>query len=430
MTTKTMVTVDFPWPPPHNYAQIVNSTAAEFGAAVGSVKWGVSGCTINASFQENEMAKLALLANQFQQKVRERLLAAIRDPSVATKEPKDFTLDSQMVLNEVASRQFSGEGAWLGCRGSALRVKWSNVSEAKFSAVLDELVGRYLECQGVRPDDTYYVTLEGIIQTRLGERVSRLLESGIAFFKRELRRDPHQDHFDWLPFRDSIQATDKDFGFADAAFYVVGWTPGGRGPESERQGRGWAHPPDLERIARCKDFSDYLDELRKEPRKMSTPASSGIATARKGTHKVFIVHGQDEEAKLAVKDLLQKLDLEGIVLHEQPNKGRTIIEKFEAHGDVDFALVLLTPDDIGGPAGTSLDKLKPRARQNVVLELGYFFGHLGRDRVCALLKHDVEIPSDFGGMLWVKMDPAGAWKMEVAREMKEQEIPVDLNRLV
>src|SRR5258706_1627408 len=88
-------------------------------------------------------------------------------------------------------------------------------------------------------------------------------------------------------------------------------------------------------------------------------------------------------AKQSVARFLEKLDLKPIILHEQPNKGRTIIEKFEAHADVGFAVVLLTPDDVGEAADRA-DKLKHRARQNVVLELGYFIGKLGRGRACDL----------------------------------------------
>ncbi|MEE8356570.1 MAG: nucleotide-binding protein, partial [Anaerolineales bacterium] len=100
--------------------------------------------------------------------------------------------------------------------------------------------------------------------------------------------------------------------------------------------------------------------------------------------KIFIVHGRDEEAKDSLARFLEKLGLEVIILHEQPNQGRTIIEKFEDYSDVGFAVVLLTPDDIGGRANDL--ELLPRARQNVVFELGFFIGALGRERVCALHK--------------------------------------------
>jgi predicted nucleotide-binding protein len=162
----------------------------------------------------------------------------------------------------------------------------------------------------------------------------------------------------------------------------------------------------------------------------SLPLAPARAVAPTGSQKVFIVHGQDEEAKLAVQVLLQRLGLQGVVLHEQPNKGRTIIEKFEDHADVDFAVVLLTPDDVGGPAEAPRDALKARARQNVLFELGYFFAKLQRGHVCALLKGDVEIPSDISGIIWVRMDQAKAWQNDLARELHGAGLKVDMNRLL
>ena len=144
--------------------------------------------------------------------------------------------------------------------------------------------------------------------------------------------------------------------------------------------------------------------------------------------RVFVVHGHDEEAKQSAARCLEKLELEAIILHEQPNQGRTIIEKFEDYADVGFAVVLLTPDDMGA-ARDDIDNLRPRARQNVVFELGFFVGRLERQRVCALHKGDVEIPSDFAGVLWVSMDPGGAWRFTLGREMKAAGLDVDLNKL-
>jgi predicted nucleotide-binding protein len=90
---------------------------------------------------------------------------------------------------------------------------------------------------------------------------------------------------------------------------------------------------------------------------------------------------------------LRRFRCEAIVLMEQPNKGLTIIEKFEDSADeVGFAVVLLTPDDVGGIAAQ--DSQSTRARQNVIFELGYFSGKLGRGKVCLLRKGIVEIPSD------------------------------------
>jgi predicted nucleotide-binding protein len=146
--------------------------------------------------------------------------------------------------------------------------------------------------------------------------------------------------------------------------------------------------------------------------------------------KVFLVHGHDNEAKEGAARFLEKLRLQPIILHEQPNSGRTIIEKFETYsGDIAFAVVLLSPDDFGGTAdapGTA----NPRARQNVIMELGYFMGRLGRFRVCALYKGGVELPSDYQGVLYIEMDPAGAWKAKLAQEFVQAKLPIELSGLL
>lgn len=146
----------------------------------------------------------------------------------------------------------------------------------------------------------------------------------------------------------------------------------------------------------------------------------------KESNKVFIVHGRDNELKETVARFVEKLGLEAIILHEQVNEGNTIIEKFEKNTNVGFAIVLMTPDDIGG---LDAQNLKERARQNVILELGYFIGKLGRDCVAALVKGNIEIPSDFAGVVYTGVDPAGFWKIAVAKEMKACGYNVDLNKL-
>lgn len=143
--------------------------------------------------------------------------------------------------------------------------------------------------------------------------------------------------------------------------------------------------------------------------------------------KVFIVHGHDEGARESVARFLERIGFIPIILHEQANKGRTVIEKVEANADVGFAIVLLTPDDEGAArSGNS----EPRARQNVLLELGFFLGRLGRDRVCALKRGHVEIPSDFAGVVWEKMDESGGWKQSLARELQAVGHNIDWNKFM
>jgi CheY-like chemotaxis protein len=129
----------------------------------------------------------------------------------------------------------------------------------------------------------------------------------------------------------------------------------------------------------------------------------GLADVQKP--KVFIVHGHDETTKLALKNFLQnKLHLpEPIILHEQPSLGRTVIEKFEDYAfDASIVCVVLTPDDVGAAISDS-DDLKRRGRQNVIFELGYFLGQLGRKSGRVLLLHHgpIELPSDLAGIIYI-----------------------------
>ena len=140
------------------------------------------------------------------------------------------------------------------------------------------------------------------------------------------------------------------------------------------------------------------------------------------------MHGHDAEARESVARYIEKLGLEAIILHEQANQGRTIIEKVEHSSDVGFAVVLLTPDDVG--KSLLEQDLEPRARQNVLLELGYFIGRLQRSRVCALKKGKVSIPSDFAGVVWEELDEAGAWKTKLARELNAAGYKIDLSKLM
>jgi len=131
---------------------------------------------------------------------------------------------------------------------------------------------------------------------------------------------------------------------------------------------------------------------------------------------IFVVHGHDAGFKNQVADVLRRAGLNPVILHEQPNGGKTIIEKFEQHGgSAGFAVILLTADDVGGP---SLDQVQPRARQNVIGEMFWFAGKLGRSKVCALKKGDLEVPSDFASVVYTPVDERGAWKTDLLKELQ------------
>jgi predicted nucleotide-binding protein len=157
-------------------------------------------------------------------------------------------------------------------------------------------------------------------------------------------------------------------------------------------------------------------------------STATLKVAAFDSRKVFLVHGHDGEPKQAVARFLEGLDFQVVILREQANQGLTIIEKFEENADVGMAVVLLTPDDLG--RAKSEADLRPRARQNVVLELGYFIGRLGRSRVCALKQGDVEVPSDISGVVYVPYDANGAWQVALGQELERAGYDIDWNTVM
>ncbi|MCB8889574.1 TIR domain-containing protein [Vreelandella malpeensis] len=168
---------------------------------------------------------------------------------------------------------------------------------------------------------------------------------------------------------------------------------------------------------------DYTHDLLFKEKGVKNTKGSVVS---ENSNNVFIVHGHDEQAKESSARFIGKLGLNAIILHEQANEGKTIIEKLEKHTDAAYAIVLFTPDDVGSSAATS-ENLLPRARQNVLVELGYMAAKIGRDKVCVLRKGNVEIPSDFLGVLYIDIDAAGAWRLTLAKELKVAGLKVNLN---
>lgn len=146
------------------------------------------------------------------------------------------------------------------------------------------------------------------------------------------------------------------------------------------------------------------------------------------SNKVFIVHGRDTLLRTQVENVLRALGLEPIILQEQANIGKTIIEKIEECTDVGFGIVLYTPCDEGRLKSED-GELKPRARQNVVLEHGYLMAKLGRERVCCLVSKNVEFPSDIQGIGYISANDIDQWKYKIAKEFKAAGFDIDMNEL-
>lgn len=162
-----------------------------------------------------------------------------------------------------------------------------------------------------------------------------------------------------------------------------------------------------------KGLTEDLNESTSDPQAASAAVPAPTPAL---SREIFVVHGRDDAAKAKVARLIERAGLEATILHEQANGGRTIIEKFELHGgSAGFAVVIMTPDDVGG---LDTNSLQPRARQNVIGEMFWFAGRLGRERVCALRKGLLEVPTDFAGVGYVDMDASGAWKKDLLRELE------------
>jgi len=179
-------------------------------------------------------------------------------------------------------------------------------------------------------------------------------------------------------------------------------------------------------------FKVYLDELEQDDFDRAAERIKAVGGevvkinnwVEKKYDKVFIVHGHDEALKQEVARIVEKQGLEAIILSEQANQGKTIIEKIEENADVGAAICLFTGDDYGKAKGANSENL--RARQNVVFEAGYFMGKLGRGNVIIVADKDLELPSDMQGVVYTD---SKNWKIEVLQGLDKIGYAVDFNRL-
>ena len=143
---------------------------------------------------------------------------------------------------------------------------------------------------------------------------------------------------------------------------------------------------------------------------------------------IFVIHGRDYYARDNLVSILSKLQFEPIVLQKEPNQGLTIIEKLERDAArTGFAFVIYTPDDLAHLSG---EPERYRARQNVIFEHGLLIGLLGRDRTCALIQGDVEIPSDLQGLVYERFNNLEEEAIKVARALKQAGYSVDPTNLI
>lgn len=166
-------------------------------------------------------------------------------------------------------------------------------------------------------------------------------------------------------------------------------------------------------------FDKALDNILDAEKKLATTLEEHIMG-----NKIFIIHGHDNEMKKEVQLLLKRAGLDDVVLHEYPDKGRSIIDKLiEESSSACYVIALLSPDD-------ELADGQTRARQNVIFEIGYFLGKLGKERVRLLKKGNIEIPSNLHGILYTSFDSAGSWEIKLLKEIKAVGIEVDVDEVI
>lgn len=175
----------------------------------------------------------------------------------------------------------------------------------------------------------------------------------------------------------------------------------------------------------------FLSDLNTSPRAFFDSAISVLdgMDHRLWSRRIFVVHGRRPKPVGQLVDALKALGFEPVVLERQADRSRAIVEKFEQESyGVGFGFVLYTPDDVGGLKGRAT---RPRARQNVVLEHGYLWGRLGRDRVCTLVLNgkDMDIPSDLHGVLVKRIKSIDRERHVLAEVLNEAGYVVDISGL-
>jgi predicted nucleotide-binding protein len=288
----------------------------------------------------------------------------------------------------------------------------------------------------------YQLTFLGILLGYTSDQAVELLARFLVHLKELYLKDPEFDRVKSQDVEVALGLTTDQTRLLGRLIDFSPFSGGGSYGESEWEVRP---PTEVYDFPAIQDFRAYIRTKVMERYSPAVPvgereralswhnqnaaeAPNWMEGSKRG-HDIFIVHGHDDSTKETVARFIESLDLHAVVLHEQPNSGRTIIEKFEAYSNVGFAVVLLTPDDIGASL-KDRENLLHRARQNVILELGFFLGKIGRERVCVLYKEGVEIPSDYQGVLYTPYDSSGSWRSQLAKELKHAGFAIDSDKVL
>jgi len=199
-------------------------------------------------------------------------------------------------------------------------------------------------------------------------------------------------------------------------------------PFSEQEFRGSGFSK--QEKAKLRETSNASNSLLQKVKLLFEPPKLGKEkTNQIRSNKIFVIHGQDNEMKLEVTQTLQKLELDPIILHENPKIAQNIIENIADYEHISFAIVILSPDHLVYPKKQNQDEPKHVTEQNVIFELGYFLGKLGKQNVVVIYKKmkDFKIPNNYNGILWIEYK--NGWYFDLIKVLKERNFDVDANKL-
>ena len=182
--------------------------------------------------------------------------------------------------------------------------------------------------------------------------------------------------------------------------------------------------------AKLREIANNSDVLYRKVRLLlSPPASKNMMNDNVRSNKIFLIHGSDNEMKFDVSKVLETLDLDPIILHENSDMRKNLIEKIDDYSHVSFAIVLLSSDDLAYSKEKTPDDNKYKTSQNVIFELGYFLGRLGKQNVSVIYKkrNDFEIPNDYAGVRLIEYKMG--WYYELVKDLKNCNFKVDVNKL-
>jgi len=268
------------------------------------------------------------------------------------------------------------------------------------------------------------------------ERINERIQAGEEIYNRQIQTRPQleeakQNYYDWDDYNSELlkQSFNNEHNEYKTDYDRVnsfyGMFLGGGQQRNELQ----EFKEKLNnKLTNLRQLVAKIDLMKTEVPEQTISSKVPKVDSNETNNDIFIVHGHNNEVKINVARTLEKLGLNPIILHEQANAGKTIIEKFEEHSNVGFAIILLTDDDLG--KAKKDENLNHRGRQNVILEMGYFIGKLGRDRVCPLYTNGVELPSDLYGLLYAEIDSAENWKIKIAKELKAAGYEIDVNKII